>query len=263
MKSLTNIPEEIRALPQWVCVHSGSKVPMRAYAPEAASCSDPQTWSSYLNAERSVQYGNYDYVGFVFHDNGIVGIDIDAGFDEDGLLTPLAADIISACRSYTEISRSGRGFHILVRGRLPFDGKNNRHGVEIYQTGRYFIMTGDRVSCCPPGISEGQDAVRYVLDRYFPEEQREGGGASGSRIYNPEWELPKAGKVKLRPVYPRITPGSRNICLTSLAGMLHSQGYDKAQILDELAYANTVACDPCLAKRELKMIVNSVTRYKR
>ena len=77
MKSLLNIPEEIRTLPQWVCVHSGSKVPMRAFEPEAASCSNPMTWASYLNAERSVQHGNYDYVGFVFHDNGIVGIDIE------------------------------------------------------------------------------------------------------------------------------------------------------------------------------------------
>lgn len=65
--------------------------------------------------------GTYNHLGFVFADNGLVGIDIDAGF-EDGLMTPLCADIMKACHSYTEKSRSGRGVHILLRGDLPSRG---------------------------------------------------------------------------------------------------------------------------------------------
>lgn len=57
-------------------------------------------------------------------------------------MNPLASDIISHCGSYTEKSRSGRGVHILLKGSLPFKGRNNRAGVEIYRSGRYFIMTG-------------------------------------------------------------------------------------------------------------------------
>lgn len=258
------IPDELKAFNQWVCADKGSKAPMKSYELGCASCSDPTTWTSYSTAEGVVEAGYHDYVGFVFYQNGIVGIDIDAGFDEDGLLTPLAADIIGACDSYTEKSRSGRGFHILVKGWLPFDGKNNRAGVEIYQKGRYFILTGDSLDCCPEDIRLNQKAIDYVLGKYFPETQREQkAGGYGSRVYNPKWSLPKDGKIHLRPVYPRITPGSRNLCLTSLAGMMHSQGYTKAQIYDELVYANQVACDPSLTKRELKAIVNSVTRYKR
>lgn len=257
------IPEELKAFNQWVCADKGSKAPMTAFAPLYASCSNPQTWSNYACAEDAVKNGWHDNIGFVFAQNGIVGIDIDAGFDEDGLMTPLAADIIGACDSYTEKSRSGRGFHILVKGWLPFDGKNNRAGVEIYQKGRYFILTGDNISCCPEDIKLNQEAIDYVLEKYFPETQREQKQKYGSRVYNPEWSLPKEGIVRLRPVYPRITPGSRNLCLTSLAGMMHSQGYTKAQIYDELVYANQAACDPSLSKRELKAIVNSVTRYKR
>lgn len=257
------IPEELRKIPQWVCAKNGSKVPFRAYEPEAASSSNPDTWSSYDNAEASVRMGHYDQVGFVFHDNGIVGIDIDTGYDEDGLLSEVAADILGRCASYTERSRSGRGFHILLRGFLPFDGKNNHKGVEIYQNGRYFILTGDSVAY-PEEIVENQEAIDYVLRTYFPEEQRQGrDGLVTERVYNPQWELPKGGRVKLRPVYPRIPSGSRNLCLTSLAGMLHNQGYSKRQIYDELLYVNTVACDPCLDKREIKGIVNSVARYKR
>ena len=259
------IPEELKAFNQWVCANSGSKVPMRAFEPAAASCSDPKSWASYLNAARAVEQGHYDYVGFVFDKNGIVGIDIDAGFDEDGLVSPLAADIISACHSYTEKSRSGRGFHILVKGFLPFSGRNNRKGVEIYDKGRYFILTGDNIDCCPQNVIQNQEAIDYVLDKYFPEvrQEKETQKPEFSRIYSPKWSLPQDGRIRLRPVYPRITPGSRNLCLTSLAGMMHSQGYSKDQIYDELVYCNTVACDPSLSKRELKQITNSVTRYKR
>lgn len=259
------IPQELKALRQWVCAEDGSKCPMKAWEPVAASSSDPMTWATYDEAALSVEQGCYDHVGFVFHNNGLVGIDIDAGYDEDGLLTSVAADILGRCHSYTERSRSGRGFHILLRGFLPFDGKNNQHGLEIYQNKRYFIMTGDTV-VFPPVIVENQTAINEVLERYFPaaQERDSSGKLMGTiRVYKPEWALPQGKRVRLRPVYPRITPGSRNLCLTSLAGMLHNQGYSKAQIYDELLYANTVACDPSLDTAELKAIVNSVTRYKR
>jgi hypothetical protein len=67
----------------------------------------------------------------------------------------------------------------------------------------------------------------------------------------------------MRPEYPKIGKGSRNICMASLAGMLHTQGYTKSQIYEELRYANETACDPKLEDRELKQIAASITRYKR
>ena len=155
-------------------------------------------------------------------------------------------------------------FHILLRGTLPFKGKNNLAGVEIYKAARYFIMTGDTLLYRE--IIENQEAIDYVVEKYFPETRESSGDTLVGRdsIYSPIWEEPIVdGRVKLRPVYPRIPDGSRNICLTSLAGMLHNQGYSKAQIYEELLYANTVACDPPLDRSELRTICNSVTRYKR
>jgi len=118
-----NIPDELKALKQWVCASENSKVPMRAFEMLPASSADGSTWSDFSTALQAVESHAYDYCGFVFNDNGLVGIDIDRGFDEYGLMSPLAADIIGACRSYTEKSRSGRGFHIILRGALPFKGK--------------------------------------------------------------------------------------------------------------------------------------------
>ena len=262
MTHYENIPEELRSLDQWVCVREGSKIPLQAELEEAATSTDPRTWSPFDAAHAAVSKGRYDYLGFVFRDNGIVGIDIDAGVDEDGFMTPLAADIIGHCESYTERSKSGRGFHILLKGDLPFRGKNNLAGVEIYRDARYFIMTGNTVVFSE--IVENQAAIDYILERYFPETLRQNGDRpASSRIYTPVWEPPVGNRIKLRPVYPRIPDGCRNICLTSLAGMLHNQGYSPQQIYDELTYVNVVACDPSLPENELYTIVSSVTRYKR
>lgn len=262
MSQFEHIPDTIKQLDQWVCIHADSKVPMRAFENEAASSTNPETWSSFATACSAVAEGYYENIGFVFNDNGIVGIDIDAGYDESGFITPIAADILGKCASYTERSRSGRGFHVLIRGTLPFKGKNNLKGVEIYKASRYFIMTGETIVF--KTLTENQTAIDYVVDKYFQEVAKaENEKPTGSRIYTPIWEKPTGNRIRLRPVYPRIPNGCRNICLTSLAGMLHNQGYSKAQIYDELLYANTVACDPSLHKNEIQTIVNSVTRYKR
>lgn len=256
------IPDSMKLLPQWVCVKADSKVPLDAKTGYAASSTNPTTWSDYTTALKTVEQGYADNLGFVFNDNGLVGVDVDIGYDEDGFLTPVAADILGKCKSYTEKSRSGRGFHIIMRGSLPFKGKNNLNGVEIYKASRYFIMTGEVMLY--EDICENQFAIDYVVEKYFAEVQHEATPkALTNRVYIPRWDKPQNGRIKLRPIYPRIPNGCRNICLTSLAGMLHNQGYSRDQIYDELIYCNTVACDPCLDRSEIRTIVNSVTRYKR
>ena len=260
--NLNNIPHDLRDLHQWVGVVGDSKVPMQLDTLYPASSTAPETWCSFEEAKRAVEIGEITFPGFVFNDNGIVGVDIDDGYDQEGFISPLASDIIGVCKSYTERSRSRRGFHILLKGDIPFKGKNNRNGVEIYKTARYFIMTGDVLLY--DAIIDNQDAIDYIVDKYFPEMRECQGKCFTPKIYEPKWDNPiEDGKIKLRPNYPPITPGSRNICLTSLAGMLHSQGYSTQAIYDELTYCNAIACKPMLHDSELMAIVNSVTRYKR
>lgn len=279
-----NLPAELTAMTQWVCARDGSKLPLRADGEGAASSADPSTWSDFNTALRAVEAGRFGYCGFVLSNNGIIGIDIDTGYDDEGFLSYTAADIIGECQSYTERSRSGRGFHILVKGDIPFNGRNNRAGVEIYKAARYFIMTGKVLIY--RAIVENQAAIDYVLERYFNENisinARTGGelgaerGARGcgrglERIYSPVWELPStagadlqhgSARIPLRPTYPTISQGCRNISLTSLAGSLHKVGYDAARIYDELDYVNQIACRPPLDNRELRTICNSVMKYK-
>lgn len=259
--NLKNIPLELQKLKQWVGAGIDSKVPMRIDTLLAASSTNPDTWCSFEEMKESMELGEIIYPGFVFNDNGIIGIDIDDGYDSNGFLSDIAVDIIGKCKSYTEKSRSGRGFHILIKGDLPFKGKNNLKGVEIYKSSRYFIMTGETLLYT--NIVENQDVINYIIEKYFPESRDEkDSNTIGNTIYSPTWEKPN-GMIPLRPIYPPIPDGARNLSLTSLAGQLHTLGYTKENIYKELLYANSVACNPPLSINEIQNIVNSITRYRR
>ena len=239
------IPTELTQLPQWVCAWKNSKIPMQAKFKKGASSVSPDTWSTYEEAKAAVERGAYDYLGFVFNNNGIIGIDVDCGYDEDGFLSEASIDIMRACRSYTEQSRSGRGIHIYLKGELPFKGKNNRAGVEIYRSSRFFIVTGEKLIY--DHITENQEAIDYVVKKYFPEAEKENTGTGlTNRIYSPCYSKPEKGKISIQPTYPPIPQGMRNLSLTSLAGQLHNQGYKKQEIYKELLKANQAACKPPL-----------------
>lgn len=257
------IPDELKNQRAWVCAWNGSKVPMRPGERAAASSTNPDTWDTFEAAEKAVRLGWYDYAGYVFHDCGIVGIDIDCGFDADGLLSATGRDIVSLCRSYTEKSRSGRGVHIFLKGSLPFPGRNNGAGVEIYRTGRYFICTGRKLLY--GDMIENQAAIDAVVAKYFPDVPKDGETKVPGRrkFYRPEWQKPEGGKIPLRPRYPTIRPGTRNDSLASLAGSLWGQGYDKGAVYRELLRVNASACVPPLPVREIQAIVESVTKYRR
>ena len=254
-----SFPKELKNLDQWVVAHKGEKRPVSAFG-EYASSTDSTTWCSFESCDLVVNnWHRADYLGFVFNDNGIVGIDIDKGF-EDGLMTPLCADIMDACQSYTEVSRSGRGVHIFVKGDIPFGGRNNRNGVEMYKSGRFFIMTGDVLLF--DTIIEKQSALDYIVEKYFPDTRDERTGFS-RKLYTPEWRAPENGRVPLRPEYTPLGPGERNDCLTSLAGSMWNIGYTSEDILAELRVANRTACSPPLDDGELRNIVRSISRYRR
>lgn len=255
------IPKELRETKTWVNVWQYTKIPMRTDCRQAASSTNPESWGTFENAVRNVVNEVYDGIGYMFTDCGIVGIDVDVGFDSDGFLTPVSCEILTRCHSYTEKSRSGRGFHIFLRGDLPFNGKNNRKGMEIYKASRYFIMTGRKLLYAE--IVENQEAIDYLLENFFSDDLRVERETNDRKIYSPIYPKPEGGKIFLRPVYPPIIQGGRHISLVSLAGQLHTQGYSKAAIYRELLYVNFNACKPPLGEREIESICESITKYRR
>lgn len=255
------IPNELKQMPRWVTAKNGQKLPLQADKNKVALLNDPGTWTVYSVAKQAVMDGHRDYVGFVFYGDGIVGIDLDDVFDEMGMIQPKAIEIINTCKSYTEVSKSGTGIHILVKGQLPFKGRNNRDGVEIYQTGRYFIITENELVY--GDVIPNQKGIDDIVDKHFPQMRETTSTGISPRLYSPVWEMRSDGRINVEPTYPPITQGSRNDCLASLAGSLHNDGYTDGQIYDTLCRVNESAVHPPVSDRELVTIVQSITRYKR
>jgi putative DNA primase/helicase len=81
-------------------------------------------------------------VGFVFcSGDPYVGIDLDDCVDpETGQIELWALQIIEELDSYTEFSPSGKGVHIIVKGKIPSAVK--RDEIEMYDCKRFFTITG-------------------------------------------------------------------------------------------------------------------------
>ncbi len=167
-----NIPEELKRLDRWVCwkleerAGKPTKIPINPLTGGQAMSNNPETWTDYWTAHDKMVTEGYSGIGFMFNSDGFLGVDIDHCRDaETGELTDLAKDIIGTLDSYTEISQSGTGIHILCRGQLP-DGRRRKEPVEMYETGRYFCMTGNVLDDAHMEIEERTDELAAVHKKY-------------------------------------------------------------------------------------------------
>jgi putative DNA primase/helicase len=169
------IPAKLRARNQWVACKMVSdydnngklkpkprKVPMDVRTERGAQANNPGTWSSFndvmefINEWAGCEHTHvdgtgaeivgtvYPYPGFMFHvDDPYCGVDLDDCRNPDtGETTAEAIKIIRHFNSYTELSQSGTGFHILIKGQKPAGSGCKQGWLECYDRNRYFICTG-------------------------------------------------------------------------------------------------------------------------
>ena len=164
--NLENIPAELKKLNQWVCANP-NKRPINPKDGTAATSTDPNTWTSFEEAERSLN-GLRPHIGFVLttRDDYVI-IDLDDPYKEEKEWTDdqrakyaeLNKKILDTFESYTETSQSGKGAHIVVKGKLPKGYR--RDTVEVYAAERYMIFTGCIMKDVP--IVECQDLLDQLI----------------------------------------------------------------------------------------------------
>ncbi len=160
---LGTIPAALTKLPRWI-VWDANKVPFDAQTATPASSVDPATWTTFNRACGRYVSDSFAGVGFMLG-NGIVGIDLDDCV-RDGVIEPWAQAIINNLNSYTELSPSGRGVHVLIRGKKP--GTRSRVGsAEIYDHARYFCMTGRRVPGTPEAVNARPVELKALYNKTF------------------------------------------------------------------------------------------------
>jgi len=156
------IPSALVAEPRWLCWRyktqsdgKVTKVPYRARArglprkPDGSS-TNPASWCDYQTAVAAVAANpKLDGLGFALGD-GFVGVDLDHCIDsETGEVAEWAQAIVGLLDSYTEVSPSGQGLHVIVRGSVTEDrrkrvGMPGGGALEVYAHGRYFTVSGRR-----------------------------------------------------------------------------------------------------------------------
>jgi len=86
-------------------------------------------------------------IGFAFlPGDGLIGVDVDHAIDPaTGQPSELCRLVVDSLGSYTELSPSGTGVHVIVAGEVE-KFKDDLIGLEVYATSQYFTCTGQRCS---------------------------------------------------------------------------------------------------------------------
>jgi hypothetical protein len=151
-----------------------TKVPYKAGTQRtSASSTNAATWVSLSEALDTLRVrfredrrrGGREGIGYVFtRDDPYCGIDVDDCRDPaTGELDEVGARIVRSLASYSEVSPSGTGVHVIVRGRLPEGSGNRRGDVEVYDHARFFTMTGAHLGGTPATIEERQGELEQLL----------------------------------------------------------------------------------------------------
>lgn len=164
--SFQNIPKELQLLPQWLVwqledigASKPTKIPYNPKTGHLASVSESNSWSTFEHAVEVSK--NYSGIGFVFTDEDpYCFIDLD---DTLGDVTAYDRQIkiYREFNSYSEVSPSGKGLHIIGKGKL-LSGRR-RSFIEIYSSKRYATFTGNIYNDAP--IVDCQDKLQQLWEQ--------------------------------------------------------------------------------------------------
>lgn len=176
------IPEELKKLHQWGNYHriwvpkrnKYTKIPVDPWTGKDGKSNDSSTWSDFDTAMRALdKFPQSDGLAFYFA-NGYVGLDIDHIADELDKVKHGDTDpenYVNKAKSltdgtYMETSMSGEGIHCIFKGKIP-GSRRRKSNVEMYQSGRFFALTGNAMNPNPKIASLDSDQMAKLYDHYF------------------------------------------------------------------------------------------------
>ena len=122
---------------------------------QRASVTDPSTWCTYEEAKAS----GWPFIGYVLtEEDPYTFIDLDPPKTDEQALRHKA--IIKAFDTYTETSQSGKGYHLIMKGKVPRGARRDR--VEVYSSERFMITTENPINDRP--IEDRQELLTTLYD---------------------------------------------------------------------------------------------------
>ncbi|MDQ1255197.1 MAG: hypothetical protein QG646_4476 [Euryarchaeota archaeon] len=133
-----------------------------------ASSTNPETWSSFDEAFDTYQNsaGAYSGIGFVFtKEDPFLCVDYDDVIDSKGTIDSEILEEVKVFNSYSEISQSGTGIHVIVTGTLPGSRKRG-NSREMYSDGQFVAIKGDHLKFTPIKVNEAsEEVIKDIYDK--------------------------------------------------------------------------------------------------
>lgn len=184
---------------------------------------------------------------------GVVGIDIDDAFKDDGTLKAGPRAIVKALGTWAEVSMSGRGIHAFCQGEIPEDfttreavgDDGETFGLEVYggHAGRYIALTGHHLEGTPTDVVAPPAAAMAVLQSYKTSSSSTPKMTAGDMPdVLPVDETPHPEGLQIREACRAFLidgehSGDRSRALFGAAVALYKAGLSDAQVLSVLAHS--------------------------
>lgn len=176
-KNVENIPLELRELHTWCGFYIDSegyidKKPISLVDGFGVGTKDIDRLVSFEIAVKALGEGKIAALGVGLTEGcDITCIDIDCHEDyKIEKFEELNKEVLNQFDSYAETSISGRGTHIFIKGRKPQGFKHvDRYGIiEVYDTARFMIITGDIIEGSTRAVVEYQRGIDNLCEKYLP-----------------------------------------------------------------------------------------------
>lgn len=201
-----SIPLPLRERTQWVCWRLESvedeekprKIPHQPGNVTArASTTDPSHWATFEDATKAHEQHGFNGIGFVFSkDDPYCGVDLDKCRNpQTGVMDPWAQAFVDQLGSYSEVSQSGTGVHVIIEGITPGTRHKKKHetGVfEVYDHSRFFCTTGNHIPHTPTTINPAQHRLDAIYKKVFENERPtpRAGNGNGARPHGSSLDDP-------------------------------------------------------------------------
>lgn len=157
-----------------------TKVPYCSTSENKARSNSPVSWSGFNATSTAFNRRNQwdgafgpKVTGFGFMvAKPFTGVDLDHCHDpKTGQIEPWAMTIVKALDSYTEVSASGTGLRIIIKGKKPIGAKCRvpigEGQLEVYDTARFVTLTGHRIGH-NTDVMDRQKALEDLCQQFLP-----------------------------------------------------------------------------------------------
>lgn len=173
-----NIPKELRKYKQWLWYkiykntdkygnEKTTKIPISPITLSSKDWNNKDNWASFDNALERLKCSGCDGLSFVMSsDDPFVCIDLDRVDDKKK-----TRFLSNYSNTYKEISLSGKGIHIFVKGDIPKNFNNQIEKVEMYKENRCIAMTGNIIDLnanTVSSIKDSQDNLTRDYEEFAP-----------------------------------------------------------------------------------------------